>query len=253
MGTTLRIDCIKDLLDLTSAQYFAEERGRWIFRGHSKTGFHLIPSVGRNPHPLETRAKYEQRLLDTFRREAKCYYDHSSVPTTDWEWLSVAQHHGLPTRLLDWTHNPLAALFFAVSEHPKCDGHFFALRAVLKASEAMPKGMPFEIDKPVKYYPNHVTPRIRAQEGVFVACARLESPLDANLPPEWKIERCLIPATKKAELRYDLFRLGVHASSLYPDIDGLAARIAWQACALPPRKPERPIKDSSPGELSCRW
>jgi len=252
MGKTSTIGCIKDLLALTSSQYFAEERGRWIFRGHSKASFGLIPSVGRNPHPFESREKYELRLLEVFCREARGHFDRNSMPTNPWEWLSIAQHHGLPTRLLDWTHNPLAALFFAVSKNPKCDGEFFALRAVLKSSETTPKG-PFKIDKPVKFYPDHVTPRIRAQEGVFVVCAKLEEPLDRALPEEWKIERCLIPAAQKAELRYDLFRLGVHESALFPDLDGLAARVAWQACVLPPRKPETPIEDSNPGELSCRW
>jgi type I restriction enzyme M protein len=180
------------------------------------------------------------------------HFDRSSMPTNAWEWLSVAQHHGLPTRLLDWTHNPLAALFFAVSKHPKCDGQFIALRSVLRITETMPEG-PLKIDRPVKYYPNHVTPRIRAQEGVFIACAKLEDPLDASLPKGWKIERCLIPAGAKEELRYDLFRLGIHASSLFPDIDGLAARVSWQARVLPPRTPEKAMEDGDPNELSCKW
>jgi hypothetical protein len=254
MDPVTTISCIQDLLSRTSTQYFAEERGRWIFRGHSKVSFQLIPSVGRNPVPdsLKTRERYEQRLLEMFRREARGHFDRNSTPMDDWEWLSVAQHHGLPTRLLDWTHNPLAALFFAVSKHPKCDGQFFALRAVLKASDTLPK-TPFEIEKPVKFYPNHVTPRIRAQEGVFVVCAKIGDPLDADLPKEWKLERCLISSAQKEQLRYDLFRLGVHASSLYPDIDGLAARVSWQASVMPPRKPERVTEESDPNELSCRW
>ncbi|SRR5260221_454565 len=174
------------------------------------------------------------------------------MPVDDWEWLSVAQHHGLPTGLLDWTHNPLVALFFAVSNHPNCDGQFFALRAVLKASDTLPK-TPFEIEKPVKFYPNHVTPRILAQEGVFVVCAKIGDLLDADLPKEWKLERCVIPATQREQLRHDLFRFGVHASSLYPDIDGLAARVSWQASVMPPRKTDKATEDIDPDELSCRW
>jgi hypothetical protein len=253
MENITTIGCIQDLLNRTSAKYFAEQRGRWVFRGHSKASFQLIPSVGRNPCVSESRSRYEHGLFEIFCREARGHFNHSSIPVTDWEWLSVAQHFGLPTRLLDWTQNPLAALYFAVSKNPKCDGQLFALRAVLKASETTPKGSPFTIDKPVKFYPNHITPRIRAQEGVFVVCAKVEAPLDAVLPEEWRIDRCLIPAAKKEELRYDLFRLGVHASSLFPDIGGLAARVSWQATVLPPRQPEK-VRDSNESEeLSCRW
>jgi hypothetical protein len=86
----------------------------------------------------------------------------------------------------------------------------------------------------MKYYPNHVTPRIRAQEGLFIVCSELEAPLDRTLRDDWKIECLLIPADAKVRLRYDLYRLGVHGSSLFPDLDGLAARIKWQHSVLPP-------------------
>jgi hypothetical protein len=48
------------------------------------------------------------------------------------------------------------------------------------------------------------------------------------LPTGWIVEQQLIPAAKKGGLRYELFRLGVHASSLFPDLDGLSARLKWQ-------------------------
>lgn len=245
------INCVQDLLNCTTGQYFTEPRGRWVFRGHSRADFQLVPSVGRATHTSVSRSKYEESLFDIFCREARGYFNSSSLPANEWEWLCLAQHHGLPTRLLDWTHNPLAALYFAVTEHPEHDGQLFALHSVRKASERVCNGSPFTIERPVKFYPNAVTPRIRAQEGVFVVCAKVELPLDKALPEDWTVERLTIPAAKKQGLRYELFRLGVHASALFPGIDGLAVRVKWQHTVVP----SSPNKKSAPPseEESCHW
>src|SRR4029077_502546 len=87
-----------------------------------------------------------------------------------------------------------------------------------------------------KFYPNVITPRIRAQEGVFVVCAQLETALDQVLPNTWNVERLVIPSSIKKDLRYELFRLGIHASSLFPGIGGLATRITWQHTVSPPKE-----------------
>lgn len=220
------IKSIEALLDHASRNYFAKPRGTWVFRGHSDVSYALVPSVGRGAHTSRSRTNYERSLFETFRREAHGYLP--SAQMTEWELLALAQHHGLPTRLLDWTHNLLAALYFSVISKPESDGRVFALNAAVTARESIPEATPFEITDPVKYYPNIVTPRIRAQEGLFIACAKIETALDQALHSSWSIEFLDVPAARKAELRYALFRVGVHASSLFPDIDGLAARIAWQ-------------------------
>ena len=206
--------------------YFTEPRGHWVFRGHSNAEWDLTPSVGRGSHNWQTRKKYESKLLEQFKRGALGLL--ARPPESEWEWLSLARHHGLPTRLLEWTLNPLVALYFAVESCTGSNGQVLALRAFVRKSALA--DLPFEIQEPVKYYPNVVTPRIRAQEGVFVACASLDVPLDKDekLPKRWRIQRWAIPSEHKNALRYELYRVGVHASSLYPDLDGLAERIRWQ-------------------------
>jgi len=234
----LEVDSVKTFLDHASRSYFAEARGHWVFRGHSDVNYKLIPSVGRSQHKSKSREKYERSLFEIFRRESHGFL--STVPTNEWEWLSLAQHHGLPTRLLDWTYNPLVALYFAVEANTEADGQVFALRALNKASESVRSVSPFDLTSPVKYYPNIVTPRIRAQEGLFVACAALETPLDQALISKWRVEYLRVPAARKAHLRYELFRSGVHASSLFPDVDGLAARIRWQHAISSPFESDLP-------------
>ena len=89
----------------------------WVFRGHSNEDWRLQPSVGRgDPYRLD----WERLLLDQFRRLAEPYV--TSAGLTEWDWLALAQHHGLPTRLLDWTFNSLVACFFACAKARSRDG-----------------------------------------------------------------------------------------------------------------------------------
>lgn len=225
------ITSISEFLDNAGKFHFTESRGRWVFRGHSDVDHKLVPSVGRGTHTSKSREKYETSLFDIFCREAISYLEN--VPADKWEWLSIAQHHGLPTRLLDWSHNPLVALYFAVKTNESKDGTLFALQAITKASEQVRDKSPFDISSPVKLYPNFVSSRIRAQEGLFVACSSVEKELDQQLPHGWLLEQYSIPERSKEKIRYELFRLGVHESSLFPDLDGLASRLKWQHSVSP--------------------
>lgn len=227
------IDSLEKFTALCCSEFFTTEKSRWIFRGQASSAFRLLPSVARSPHTSSDRARYEKSLFEMFKREARAH--PATHCANDWEWLSLAQHHGLPTRLLDWSLNPMVALYFAV-ESEACrheDGSMFALHAPKKASsDSLQKG-PFRITKSVKFHPNLVSPRIKAQEGLFVACFDIEAPLDHDLRPDWSIRKFVVPQAHKASIRYALYRLGVHASSLFPDVDGLASRLRWQHSVAP--------------------
>ena len=71
------------------------------FRGHSKASFNLLPSLARDPKALER----ESLLSKRFKQNA--YPFRQTPPQSEWEWLFLMQHFGIPTRLLDWTESPL--------------------------------------------------------------------------------------------------------------------------------------------------
>ena len=167
---------VKTFLDHASRSYFAEARGHWVFRGHSDINYTLVPSGRPGPSISRSHAKNTSAVfLTSFGGSPRGW---QQVPTDDWEWLSLAQHHGLPTRLLDWTYNPLVALYFAV----EVDGKVFALRALNKASKIfLGRCHRSTLTSPVKYYPNIVTPVSGRRKGSSSHALLPKVPLDQAL------------------------------------------------------------------------
>jgi hypothetical protein len=109
------IHTVQEFLEATWKVAQPEDTERRVYRGQP-INWPLLPKLYRDglrePEDLE---RLGSTLLDAFRTTAK--YLLPSVPDVGLDWLSLAQHHGLPTKLLDWSSNPLIALFFAIDDY----------------------------------------------------------------------------------------------------------------------------------------
>ena len=193
-----------------------------IYRGVKSVLYPLLPKIGRvvPPDSIGSREKNEQEILRLFKERAFQYLDF--IPRNDWDWLAVGQQYGLPTRLLDWTDNPLVACFFAINEATEDDGVIYAYRNDSYISvEEHPD--PFRYKKVGKFVPRHLVQRITTQGGLFTVHPDPYEPFESA-----DMEKIILPHEIHAELRSILNNYGVNQFSLFPSLDGLAAHIEWR-------------------------
>src|SRR5699024_4291307 len=102
---------------------FGEDQ--FIFRGVGKSDYNLLPNIGRRGKIILDR---ELELFDEFKMLAYPYLKRNSIDVeNELEFLTIAQHHGLPIRLLDWSKNPLIATYFSVYNNENSDGALYVL------------------------------------------------------------------------------------------------------------------------------
>jgi len=221
-------------------------RSAVVWRGLARSRYSNMSSLARlsEDHP-----RLERHLVRNFRK-----YAHREAPgPTTWDWLSLAQHHGLPTRLLDWTFSPLVALHFATAPWPDdealllavdCEGAHELLpdpaRSVyeregslvfttemlaelaedLEAFDALTEDDPFL----VFFEPPSLDERIINQAAVLSTFSDASCHMDDWMeehPELWRAWR--IPADVKREVRDRLDQAHVNERVLMPGLDGLAA------------------------------
>jgi len=209
-----------------------------LFRGQ-RSNWPLLPRIARlTLRPDDDLLSAEKRMFEDFQRQALPFI--GVAPKSDWDWLALAQHHGMATRLLDWTLNPLAALWFAV-EVPAEGGNpgVLWLFDVADSDRALAgdESSPFGNEVTRVFQPRHITRRIVAQSGWFTS-HKFNGPekkfiaLERNRKYKGRLRKLHVPAGSFFNLRADLDRCGVNAASLYGDLDGLSRHIQWDHSLL---------------------
>ena len=138
--------------------------------------------------------------------------------------MAIAQHHGFPTKYLDWSSNILIAAFFACSEHLDQDGRLFAYFPTHYITEPNERRLT-DYDDIVAFQPRPISDRIQSQLGVFTFHPNEKNKIKNKFftpARHYTLHDWIIPSDKKIFLLKSLDRLGINFKTIFPDLDGLS-------------------------------
>jgi hypothetical protein len=231
-------------------------RDTGVYRGASDGSGPLLTSLDRlgGTNPPHTKVDLEEHALRNFIRYSRPHLDQAR-PHDDWELLIAAQHHGVPTRLLDWSYSPLVAAFFATRPSSPDDERDRAvwrldwqlvhrkfklpqlallvqdLASLLGATHLTPSKLFADRGMPpfaCMIEPPSLDDRIVAQAATFTLCSTTCQSFDQFLESHGlgdALAKYVIPHNDTARFRDQLDLVGIDERRLFPDLDGVASAI----------------------------
>lgn len=221
----IRVNSFQEYHEIVSKYAQIGQGTRYFFRGVPDAKFQLIPSIGRL-NLSQNNYYSEKNVFSMFKCQAIQFIDRT--PANDWEWLALAQHSGLPTRLMDWTTNPLIALYFASlpndSKCPHLESSEFAVYHLIKK-----EGIKYELSSlnPFEYDRNdiiaipHISPKMKNQFGYFSIQTDYTKPFNDLINPR-HFQKIIFNSSLKKEIRNTLLGYGINEATIYSTIEGLA-------------------------------
>lgn len=237
-----RAESLLDFISITSD--LSNENSSIWFRGQSNSSWGLTPSIYRE--------KYDERSIRLhFERRLPSFISHSAL-ISRWEQYFLLQHHGAPTRLLDWSEGSLISLYFAICDHSYGDSTNAAVWAINpRRLNTVTTGesiiwLPAEGDPdcdeylpnlddvnqlyditgnlPVALMPTHTSPRISAQKGAFTIHG-VEMNGFESVASDIDIHKIILPHNNIGTIQIQLRDCGISESVIFPDLDGLCREL----------------------------
>jgi hypothetical protein len=250
MPETLNVTTVRTLDELAQVVHaiFSENQRRWWFRGHPNADWSLLPWIRRG-YDLQT----ERHLTNLFYQRATLRHANFPSDSDFASWLALMQHHGLPTRLLDWSDSALIAAYFATkydsdlsSAQPDRDAAIWMLQPET-LNEALGYGPFFPslnsrkisrliddafkdpagptADQPdyslIAAVPVNQDMRVVMQQGAFTVHGD-DLPLESRPGSASWLRKIVVPCESVPEVRRTLAVLGVRLSDIFPDLRHLA-------------------------------